>query len=155
MNLIKINETNKIEYKQFEKDTDLYDYQTRIYPDKTCDIVLWYYINEDDKDIGSVWLEIKHRTDKEAKLGIFIVDPMYRGLGIGRKAIDDIIRLNALKYGLALIRLNVRENNIRAQRAYLSCGFVEKDRYVKENGVAVVAMERDLKDVLNDKKYRI
>ena len=90
MNLIKINETNKIEYKQFEKDTDLYDYQSRIYPDETCDIVLWYYINGDDKNIGSVWLEIKHHTDKEAKLGIFIADPKYRGMGIGRKAIDEI-----------------------------------------------------------------
>ena len=31
-----------------------------------------------------------------------------------------------------------------AKRAYLSCGFVEKDKYVKANGVAVVSMEKDL-----------
>ncbi len=142
MNLIEINDSNISEYKQFEIETDLYNYQSRIYPDKTCDVVLWYYINEDGVNIGSIWLEIKHRTDKEAKLGIFIADPTYRGKGIGSKAINEIIRTNALRYGLSIITLNVRENYIRARKAYLSCGFTEKERYVKENGVAVIMMEK-------------
>jgi len=41
----------------------------------------------------------------------------------------------------------VRENNIRARKAYLSCGFTEKGRYVKKNGVAVIMMEKYIEHV--------
>ena len=64
MNLIEINDSNISEYKQFEIETDLYNYQSRIYPDKTCDVVLWYYINEDGVNIGSIWLEVNYPSPK-------------------------------------------------------------------------------------------
>lgn len=58
MKLINITEENISFYKQFENyyNENLSIYLSRIYPDSNS-VIKWCYINEKNKNIGSIWLE--------------------------------------------------------------------------------------------------
>ncbi|MDP4179576.1 MAG: GNAT family N-acetyltransferase [Bacillota bacterium] len=88
-----------------------------------------YMIRYNGNVIGSVWLE--DITDIEAKISIYIALPEYRGIGLGKKIILQVLdnAFNNLK--LKQVYLNVRENNIRAIECYKSCGFTITDKYDK------------------------
>src|ERR1700680_4646935 len=47
---------------------------------------LWFVIEVDDTEVGTVWLE-RGKTADEAVLGILLGDPLLFGRGIGRHAI--------------------------------------------------------------------
>ncbi len=120
------------------EESDVKKYQSRIYPDENADAKLWYYIKYDDLYIGSVWVE-KAKENDFAVLGIFIADDSYRNKGIGLEAIKMILGLaNTLDVERVLLR--VREDNKRALKCYQKAGFIEVDRYVKDNGVRAVEM---------------
>ena len=137
VDLERITKDNIFLYSSYEK-TDIKKYQSRIYPDENADANLWYYIKYDDLYIGSVWVE-KAKENDFAVLGIFIADDSYRNKGIGLEAIKMILRLaNTLDVERVLLR--VREDNKRALKCYQKAGFIEVDRYVKDNGVRAVEM---------------
>lgn len=139
MEFIEITNDNINDYKYFEKcyDDNLSTYLSRIYPDYDK-VIKWCYINVDNNNIGSVWLET---VDKDTvKLGIFIADEEYRNNGYGTKAIDSVLCI-AKDKGYKNVTLNVRTNNIRAYGLYQKLGFVEIKRYTKENGIDVFLMK--------------
>lgn len=137
VDLERITKDNIFLYSSYEK-TDVIKYQSRIYPDENADAKLWYYIKYDDLYIGSVWVE-KAKEKDFAVLGIFIADDSYRNKGIGLEAIKMILGLaNTLDVERVLLR--VREDNKRALKCYQKAGFIEVDRYVKDNGVRAVEM---------------
>ena len=77
MKLVNITEENISFYQQFENCyyENLSMYLSRIYPDSNS-VIKWCYINENDENIGSVWLE---KVDENIlKLGVFIADKKYR-----------------------------------------------------------------------------
>lgn len=85
---------------------------------------IWFVITADGRDVGSVWVERRRRDSAEGVLGIIIGDPCLLGRGIGRRAIDLATREARFIMGIDLMRLTVRMSNIRAIRAYQSCGFI-------------------------------
>ncbi len=87
------------------------------------DDYIWYIINADGRDVGGVWVERRRRDSVEGILGIIIGDPGLLGRGIGRRAIDLATREARFIMGIDHVRLTVRMSNIRAIRAYQSCGF--------------------------------
>ena len=92
----------------------------------------WYHIKADDKYIGAIWLE-KNSDEDFSVLGVFIADKIYRNKGIGKSAIEQIIK-NDLQYmNTNKILLRVREENEREIRCYKSVGFKENRRYRKDN----------------------
>ncbi len=132
--LEQIRNDNLSHYHKYEEyfETDLYKYQSRIYPLEDAQYLRWYHIKADDKYIGAVWLE-KVSMDDFAVLGIFIADKDFRNKGIGTKAITQIIE-NDLEYlHTNKVLLRVREGNERAIICYSSVGFKEKRRYKKDN----------------------
>ena len=147
--LVPINKDNISEYVNFENeyDNNLKEYQTRIHPNNHQDfhrliaekLLVWYYIEVDNKLIGSIWLEKALTETNSAVLGIFICDDTYRGLGIGEKSIKVIIAKCATAMNLKTIELNVRLGNSRAISCYNKCGFIEKEKIVK-NGVKAIHM---------------
>ncbi|CVI73933.1 ribosomal-protein-alanine N-acetyltransferase [Eubacteriaceae bacterium CHKCI004] len=141
MRLIPVDKENRSAYKVFEQAKDLPTYLSRIYPNLEASYLKWMYIEEDGNYIGSVWLE--GQDTRRAKLGIFIADPAYRDKGIGKYAIQKMISL-AKSDGIDIITLNVRVGNLRARKVYDSCGFKEKKRFKKENGIDVFSMELEL-----------
>ena len=121
-------------YNEYEKvfETDLKQYQSRIYPSENADILRWYHIKTDEKYIGAIWLE-KNANDDFAVLGVFIADELYRNKGIGKAAIEQIIKTDFQYMHTNKIPLRVREENERAIRCYKSVGFKENRRYKKDN----------------------
>lgn len=138
MILIDITNENLRSYKQFEIYFDnLSSYLSRIYPDFDTKIK-WCYINVDNKNIGSIWLE---KFDvNTVKLGVFIADEKYRNKGYGTFSIKEIIRF-AKDLGYRSVVLNVRISNIKAFNVYQNIGFKETKRFTKNNGIDVIQME--------------
>ena len=138
--LEKVCEDNLFRYKEYEKiyETDLSEYQSRIYPSETAEKLCWYYIKCDNSYIGSVWLE-KEAENDFAVLGIFIADKAYRNKGIGAKAIRQIFKNDLSVIGTDKIILRVRESNKRAVACYKKCGFNEIKKYEKNN-IEVIEM---------------
>ena len=125
---------NMSHYSEYEKafETDLKQYQSRIYPSESVEVLRWYHIKADEKYIGAIWLE-KNVDDDFAVLGVFIADKIYRNKGIGKSAIEQIIKNNLQYMNTNKILLRVREENERAIRCYKSVGFKENRRYKKDN----------------------
>jgi RimJ/RimL family protein N-acetyltransferase len=142
MKLINITEENIYFYKQFENyyNENLSIYLSRIYPDSNS-VIKWCYINENNINIGSIWLE---KVDENIlKLGIFIAEEKYRNKGFGTLAIKemlDIAKLNNYK----TVTLNVRITNHRAIKAYQNIGFKKTNQYYKNNGIEVNSMTYQL-----------
>ena len=138
--LEEVNNDNYSFYSEYDKkfETELNQFQSRIYPSKSAENVTWYHIKVRCKYIGAMWLE-RSKKDDFAVLGIFIADKKYRNKGIGKRAIEQII-INDLQYfGTKKILLNVRENNERAIRCYKKVGFIESKRFEKD-GYNVIEM---------------
>lgn len=143
VDLKKIDREIVTAYDKIKISADISKYQSRIYPDRNKEIIKWYYIVAEKKYIGSIWLE-KNKEDKFAVLGIFIGETEDRNQGLGEQAINKIIEIERDVLAIKEIHLNVREENIRAQRCYKKCGFIEIDHYVKPNGIPVVSMKKIL-----------
>lgn len=142
MILIDITENNIRNYTDFEKCyTDkLSQFLSRIYPDSDT-VIKWCYINVGDENIGSAWLEAV--DENTVKLGIFIAEEKYRNRNYGTKAIENLLCF-AKDKGYKSVTLNVRTSNIRAYSLYQKLGFIEINRYTKENGIDVITMELEL-----------
>jgi len=125
---------NLSHYNEYEKafETDLRQYQSRIYPSESVEVLRWYHIKTDNKYIGAIWLE-KDANDDFAVLGVFIADELYRNNGIGKAAIEQIIKTDLQYMHTNKILLRVREENERAIRCYKSVGFKENRKYEKGN----------------------
>lgn len=151
--LVEINKRNRSFYQTFDRlfETDLNQYQSRIYPNKTAETLKWYYIARETEIIGSVWLE-KEQSAPYAVLGIFIADKGCRGKGFGRRAVRLIVERDALEMGIQEIRLTVRENNERAYRCYYSLGFQETGRFVNPAGIPAISMRLPIHPMLQSEK---
>lgn len=79
----------------------------------------------DGETVGSVCLVKKVPTI--AKLRLLIVDPRARGLGIGRRLVDECVRF-ARQAGYRKITLWTHAQLDAARRIYAQCGFVCVDR---------------------------
>ena len=127
-------------YSRYEDifESDLKQYQSRIYPIKETQHLRWYHIKVENRYIGAIWLE-KSSTADFAVLGVFIADNDFRSKGIGTQAIRKIIK-NDLQYmHTNKILLRVRAENERAIKCYNKVGFIESRRYEKD-GLNVVEM---------------
>ena len=142
MELIEITNDNIKDYTDFEKcyTYKLSQFLSRIYPDSDT-VIKWCYINVGDENIGSVWLEAV--DENTVKLGIFIAEEKYRNRNYGTKAIENLLCF-AKDKGYKSVILNVRTSNIRAYSLYQKLGFIEINRFTKENGIDVISMELEL-----------
>jgi len=82
----------------------------------------WYVIAEDDRDVGTVWIELLPAAS-EAVLGVFLGDPSDLGRGIGTAAIDLAIAEFRRAHRQLPIVLRVRRSNARAIACYRRVGF--------------------------------
>ena len=143
--LEQVRNENLLYYSGYEEafDTDLKQYQSRIYPTKDAQCFRWYHIKTDDKYIGAIWLE-KTSTDDFAVLGIFIADKDYRNKGIGARVIEEIIKNDLPHMHTNKILLRVRAENERAIKCYNKVGFIESRRYEKDGLNVIEMMYEDL-----------
>lgn len=106
--------------------------------------LFWNYIVLDNSYIGSVWLEKETADCLVATLGIFICSGAYRSKGIGEYSVDQAIKAAGSFLEIKKAELRVRVNNERAIRCYQKCGFTESRRFIKNNTISVIQMEKIL-----------
>ena len=142
MNLTDISDDNIADYKKFEElySENLSMYLSRIYPDKKS-IEKWCYINVNDENIGSIWLE--KVSENTLKLGVFIADEKYRNKGYGTFSIKEMLNF-AQHSKYEIVTLNVRITNHMAINTYQNLGFRKTNQYVKNNGIEVISMIYEL-----------
>ncbi|MER6945622.1 helix-turn-helix domain-containing GNAT family N-acetyltransferase [Nonomuraea sp. NPDC000554] len=84
---------------------------------------------------GCVFLQ--HQDETTAKLRILLVEPSARGLGIGRRLVEECVR-HARAGGYKRIELWTRSCLVSARRIYKAAGFVmESEQRGVENGVEI------------------
>ncbi len=66
---------------------------------------------------------------RDAFIDEFYIEPAYRGIGVGSKALA-LIKIEAAKIGLKALHLEVDRANARARRVYGKAQFVERDKYL-------------------------
>jgi RimJ/RimL family protein N-acetyltransferase len=81
-------------------------------------------IQQEDQDIGYLWIEKEAKESREGVLGILIGEERCWSKGIGRKAIDLIIAEAMEILGIHSVVLRVRSDNTRAYQCYIACGFI-------------------------------
>lgn len=84
----------------------------------------WYVICADGQDIGCVWIESRRTNGAIGILGIMIGRGEFLGRGLGRAAIEAAIPAARELLGFDVVRLHVRQSNLRAIACYGKCGFV-------------------------------
>lgn len=88
---------------------------------------------------------IAHIVFDEAHIVALGVDPQHRGCGLGRRLVDDLIRIAHLE-GVTVVTLQVRASNNIAQRLYRHVGFriagVRK-HYYSDNGEDAITMRHE------------
>ncbi len=88
-----------------------------------------------------------HQDDRTAKLRMLLVEPSARGLGIGRRLVDECVR-HAQSHGYERVVLWTRDCLTSARRIYAAAGFhLDSTEPGVENGVEVVEemWSRDLR----------
>ena len=90
---------------------------------------------EDERIIGHLILRNTDKNNEIIRLGFIIVDPSFRGNGIGKKLINLAIDYAKNYLKAKEINLGVFENNIPAYKCYKSVGFIEinKNEKIKIN----------------------
>ena len=74
----------------------------------------------DGERVGSVF--VVRKTDAIAKLRLLIIDPKARGLGLGKRFVDECLRF-AREAGYSSMTLWTQSNLAAARAIYKSCGF--------------------------------
>lgn len=94
-------------------------------------------IEADGQFIGQCALFNFDAIARTSEIGITIGDRKYWGRGYGREAIALLVEYGFMQRNLRKVWLHVHAGNLRAQRAYLACGFAEEGRlreHVWSNG---------------------
>ena len=139
---------NLSHYRKYDEafETDLKQYQSRIYPTEDAQYLRWYHIKVVDEYVGAIWLE-KAPSDDFAVLGIFIADKEFRNKGIGTKAIEQIIKNDLPYMHTNKILLRVRAENEIAIKCYNKVGFIENRKYEKDGLNVIEMMYEDTKNI--------
>jgi len=87
-----------------------------------------FAIEADGQCIGQCALFNVNATAHTCELGITIGDKACWGQGYGREAIRLLLRYAFRYHNFHKVWLSVNGANVRAQRAYRACGFVEEGR---------------------------
>lgn len=82
-------------------------------------------MSESNEMIGTIELFKIDRENKTATAGKFLIDENKRGLGIGKLALEQLVKIGFNELRLNTIKLNVFDFNVRAIRCYESVGFVK------------------------------
>ncbi|WP_454953555.1 GNAT family N-acetyltransferase [Fusobacterium hwasookii] len=111
------------------------------YLEKETDIMFIAYLKENKQPIGYVALYDINLEKKTCEFGRIIVDKTkVLKKGIGFQITKCCCKIGFEKLDMDIIYLEVFSDNIPALKTYLKVGFVEKERYIK-NDREIIYME--------------
>ena len=141
LSLIKFNEEDLIVYQDWLKNMNAKKYLFQFYPKHYCkgkdvqnpDYYLWFIIQADMTDVGTIWLEKTELKEKTIRLGIVLGDERLFNRKIGRSAIALALAEAKKREDISSVQLHVRSNNPRAIHCYRHFGFQIVKRGIKLN----------------------
>ena len=89
-------------------------------------------VKEEKIPIGTVGLTSIDYKNQRAELGVLIGDENWQNKGMGKEALDLLIKFAFDEMNIRKIKAIVFEENVPAIRLYKSCGFVEEGVLKKE-----------------------
>lgn len=165
INLRKIKKSDLKYFLKWWKDKDLIKLTSGFY-EKSNKVLTGYFLNifKNNKDhcfvikygantIGNTFLI--HKNKNAFEIQIAIGEKEYWGKGLGTKAIKKAVKMAFEKLGYSKAYLEVRPENIRAIKAYESCGFVKNGlkKYLKNKYQPIVLKMVLSKINFKQKKY--
>ncbi|MFF2015121.1 GNAT family N-acetyltransferase [Paenibacillus sp. NPDC058177] len=78
------------------------------------------------KVVGHVSLSQINREDSHARISRLVVDPQFRGRGIGSRMLQEALRIGFAGLGLHRLALSVFDFNTSARKSYEAAGFVHE-----------------------------
>lgn len=87
-------------------------------------------------------LGLSDRRGRVGELKRMVVQPSWRGRGVGRALVEGIVSAARGRY--AVLKLDTSARWVAANRLYASCGFVVCERYNDDPHADTVFMEREL-----------
>ena len=99
----------------------------------------FFTITDSDKPIGIVGLTNIDQEKGEVKIFIMIGDPEYRGRGIGKLAMQFIVKHAKDELGISNLSLEVHRDNAAAIRCYQAVGFLIEGE-VDEEGEIIMKL---------------
>lgn len=93
------------------------------------------YININNQEvIGHIKVGEIDSNKKMCTIQYVLIDKKYRGLGLGKKMLEETCDQIFKTFSINIIRLRVMKNNIIAKKIYTSIGFIElKDNFINRN----------------------
>jgi RimJ/RimL family protein N-acetyltransferase len=84
--------------------------------------------------VGMVRLMFIDLKEKKAELGIYIANKNYKGIGVGKKALQSLLQIGFKHIGLDTIYLKVATNNDAAVKLYANNGFIIEKKLTTQAG---------------------
>ncbi len=113
---------------------------TKVLTDEVVQFVIWD--KQDNKKIGSVYLQHIDKENKKCEFGILIGEEAYLGGGRGTEANNLICEYGFNQMDMHKIYLRVLAENIPARRSYTRAGFTEE--YKSHDDVWVEGQPEDV-----------
>lgn len=101
-----------------------------------------YSILADGAVIGTFELDFINYETMECSVCRFLIDPAFRGKGIGRESLNRIVEAAFDELHMKKVRLSVFDFNKNALRCYKNAGFSETGWVLRDNGWKAINMER-------------
>lgn len=89
-------------------------------------------VKEEKIQIGTVGLTNIDYKNQRAELGVLIGDESWQNKGVGKEALNLLIKFVSDEMNIRKIKATVFEENVPAIRLYKNCGFVEEGVLKKE-----------------------
>lgn len=154
-NIVRWRNTNEVRRNLFSrslltKEQHLNYYRTVVCSGK-CKQFIITIKEQNEIDIGTVFLKNIDLNDLQAEFGIFIGESAGRGKNCSLPATEQILRIAFREMGLVRVYLYVVEDNAPAIKTYLRAGFREinrePDRFFREDiSLDVIKMEITAED---------
>ena len=121
------------------------DFINKIDEMKSTKVFYPYVMLDSDNVIGFFILRFPNKDVNSMTIGFVIIDPNYRGKGIGKKMVNEAINLAFNQYKANSVNLRVFECNPSAYNCYKSLGFKESGfemvRIIKDEEWKVIGLE--------------
>ena len=153
---------NNLEIRQFlahaipmsrTKEREILERMSKADPWKDGDMSLAIEEKSSGEYLGSIGLHRISKQNRNAELGVVILDPKNFGKGYGTDAIKVMLWVGFNILGLESVYLSTFPQNERAQRAFKSAGF--KEAGVRRRGIFTMGEFRDIimMDILKEEFF--
>lgn len=120
-------------------------------PNKTSKDKYFLGIYEGNTLVGLIDIILKYPNNQTAFIGFFMMNKLYQSKGIGSQIIQELC-IYLKEQGFDKVRLGYVKGNLQSEGFWLKNNFKPVGLEIEQEEYCVVVLERNLTDLLGDKK---